>query len=139
MTYSDLPTLNAALNGVAAVLLLAGRMAIKQGRRIAHIRFMTAALVVSTLFLTSYLIYHAQHLTTKYTGEGLLRVVYFVVLATHIPLAGLMVPFILAAVWFAWRGRFDRHVTLVRWVWPVWMYVSVTGVVIYLMLYVWCP
>jgi putative membrane protein len=138
MTVTDLPALNATLNGVAAVLLLFGWIAIKRrGDRRAHPRWMVAALAVSSLFLVSYLYYHAHHGSTRYTGQGLGRAVYFFILATHIPLAALVVPASLLAVFWGWRGRFDRHVRLVRWLWPVWMYVSVTGVLIYLMLYVW--
>lgn len=137
MTYENLPTLNAYLNGLAALLLLGGWISIKKGERTWHMRFMIAALVVSTCFLVSYLTYHAGHRATQYTGTGWMRGVYFSILVTHIPLAVLVVPFSLAAVWQAYRKRFDRHVRITKWLWPVWMYVSVTGVLIYLMLYVW--
>ena len=136
MQTTDLPTLNAALNATAGVFLLLGWMAIKRGGdRTAHIRWMVAALVTSTVFLASYFLYHYAHGSTAYQGEGWLRVVYFFILITHIPLAGLVVPFCLVAVWHAIRGNLDRHVRIVRWLWPVWMYVSVTGVLIYLMLH----
>ena len=132
-----LPTLNASLNTLAALLLIAGWHTIKKrGDRRMHLRFMLAALLVSAVFLASYLTHHALHGSTRYQGEGILRVVYFTILGTHTPLAALVVPFCLAAVWFAWKGRYDRHVRIVRWLWPVWLYVSVTGVLIYLMLYV---
>jgi putative membrane protein len=97
---------------------------------------MVAALTCSALFLTCYLFYHYHAGSTKYTGEGVMRIIYFFILMTHIPLAMIMVPFILAAVYFAFTGKFKKHVKLVKWVWPVWMYVSVTGVMIYIMLYV---
>lgn len=137
MSLRDLPTLNAILNGTAAVLLLLGWVAIKRRAVQRHRRFMVGALLASAAFLGSYLLYHyLVHGVTRYQGEGLPRLLYFAVLLTHTPLATLMVPFILLSVWFAYRGRFDRHVRITRWLWPVWMYVSVTGVVIYLMLYV---
>jgi len=138
VTPRDLPTLNAALNATAAVLLLLGWAAIRRRSVRGHRRFMVAALFASAAFLSSYLLYHylIHGAVTRYDGEGWSRLVYFAILLTHTPLAALMVPFILLAVWFAWRGRFDRHVRITRWLWPVWMYVSVTGVIIYLMLYV---
>jgi putative membrane protein len=137
MTARDLPTLNALLNGTAAVLLLLGWLAVKRGQVKRHRAFMIAALVASALFLTSYVTYHyIVPGPTRYQGEGFSRYLYFAILLTHTPLATLMVPFILAAVWFAYRGRFDRHVRITRILWPTWMYVSVTGVLIYLMLYV---
>jgi len=136
MNIETLPALNAALNAAAACCLLLGRAAIKrQGDPNAHRRWMVAALGISTLFLATYLYYHAHHGSTPYQGTGPLRAVYFFILLTHIPLAGLVVPACLMAVWLALTQRFDRHVRIVRWLWPVWMYVSVTGVLIYLMLY----
>lgn len=137
MNVQDLPVLNASLNAVAGVFLLMGRRAIKsRAARQVHMRWMVAALAASTLFLVSYLTYHGLHGSTPYPGHGILRFVYFFILLTHIPLAGLVVPFSLLAVWFAAHGRFDRHVHITVWLWPVWMYVSITGVLIYLMLYV---
>lgn len=136
MTIYDLPKINASLNALSAVLLVCGWIAIKRGRRDVHRNFMVAALVSSAAFLGCYLYYHAHHLVTRYQGQGILRPIYFFVLATHIPLAVVVLPGSLAAVWFAWKGRFDRHVRVTRWLWPVWIYVSVTGVIVYLMLYV---
>lgn len=137
MSVADLPKLNALLNASATVLLCLGYVAIRKGQTTRHRNFMVAALVVSAAFLASYLTYHYMvQGVTRYQGEGLMRVVYFAILLTHTPLATLMTPFIAAAVWFAFRGQFGRHVKITRWLWPVWMYVSVTGVVIYLMLYV---
>lgn len=133
---SPLPTLNAILNAIAACFLLAGYIAIKGLQSEAlHKRMMIAALVASTAFLVSYLIYHAQAGSVPYHREGVLRIIYFAILIPHIILAAVMVPFILAAVYFAFRHRFDLHTKITRWVWPVWMYVSITGVIIYLMLY----
>ena len=130
-----LPTLNAALNGLSMVLLSLGWRAIRRGDRTRHRNWMIAALASSALFLTSYLVYHARAGSTPYPRQDWTRPLYFAVLAPHILLAGLMVPFILAAVVLAWRGRFAAHARITRRVWPVWMYVSVSGVVIYLMLY----
>lgn len=136
MGVEDFPAINATLNGIAALFLLGGWFAIKiLKRRDLHKYAMISALVCSAAFLSCYVYYHYHTGHTVYQGQGLIRYVYFGILMTHIPLAVLMVPFILAAVWFALRGRYDRHVKIVRYVWPVWMYVSVTGVLIYLMLY----
>ena len=137
MSVPLLPTINASLNLTAAILLFCGYRAIKQGDPKKHKRFMIAALCASFLFLICYITYHATSgVVTKYEGEGILRVIYFTILLTHTPLATLIVPFVIAAVIFALKGQFDRHVKLTRWLWPTWMYVSVTGVIIYLMLYI---
>jgi putative membrane protein len=98
---------------------------------------MIAAMITSAVFLGCYLYYHAHHLVTRYQGEGILRPIYFLILGTHVPLAIVVLPAAIAAVVQALRGRFDKHVRITRWLWPVWMYVSVTGVLVYLMLYVW--
>jgi len=136
MTVPLLPTINASLNLLATFMLLGGWLAIKRNHNVAlHRAFMVAALACSALFLACYLYYHYNFGSVRYEGGGILRVIYFAVLGTHVPLATLMVPFILAAVWFAFTAQFERHKRIVRWVWPVWMYVSVTGVVIYVMLY----
>jgi len=134
--HLHLPSVNAALNGLAAVCLLAGWVAVRRGRRTAHARCMIAALVCSAAFLITYLYYHYTAGSVRYTGTCLSRGVYFAILLTHTPLAALMTPFVALAVWHAAHGRFDRHTRITRWLWPVWMYVSVTGVAIYLMLYV---
>lgn len=134
---NTLPTINAALNATAAILLLAGRRAIKSGKPQAHQRLMLSALAMSAAFLACYLYYHlVQHGMTRYQGQGALRYLYFFILATHTPLAAIMPPFIALAVWRATQGRLDQHTRITRWLWPVWMYVSITGVLIYLMLYV---
>lgn len=135
MEASPHATLNAVLNAIAGVLLLTGRIQVKAGKFDTHKRVMIAALTVSALFLVSYLIYHAQVGSVPYPWHDWTRTVYFTILIPHVILAALMVPFIIAAVWFALRDRFDRHKALVKWVWPVWMFVSVTGVLVYLMLY----
>ena len=132
---SNLPTLNAILNLVAAVLLLLGYIAIKKQQQDVHKRWMLGAMVSSALFLISYLIYHYNVGSVPYQHYDWTRIVYFVILIPHIILAAVMVPFILAAVYFAFRGRFDKHRKLTVWVWPVWMFVSVSGLVVYMMLY----
>lgn len=132
---TDLPTLNAALNASAAILLLAGYAAIRRGRSDWHRAAMIAALACSALFLTSYLFYHSQVGSRRYSGEGLLRTVYFTVLISHTLLAAALVPLVPVTVIRALRGRFDRHRALARWTLPIWIYVSVTGVVVYGMLY----
>lgn len=135
MSVTDLPTLNALLNGVATVLLIAGYMAVKRHRPDIHKKYMIAALVISALFLTSYLVYHAQVGSVPYARYDWTRPVYFAILIPHIILAAVMAPFILLAVWYAFRQEFRKHVRITRWLWPVWLFVSVTGVVIFLMLY----
>lgn len=135
MTYSDLPTINAALNCTSAILLIAGYRFIKQGRQAAHQKCMIAALSVSALFLVTYVIYHAEVGSIPYPHHDWTRPVYFVILIPHVILAAVMVPFILTIVWRAWRGEFVKHKRLARFVWPVWLFVSISGVIIYLMLY----
>jgi uncharacterized membrane protein YozB (DUF420 family) len=137
VTVHDLPALNALLNGAATALLASGRLAIAKGKRDLHRNTMLAALAVSALFLTSYLYYHFHvKLVTRYAGDGADRTLYLAILATHVMLAPLVAPLSLLAISHAWRGRLDKHVRLTRWLWPAWLYVSVTGVLIYLMLYV---
>ncbi len=133
----QIPAINATLNGIATCLLVGGWMAIKNGQQQRHAQFMIGAVAVSALFLAFYLYYHFNvGAVTRYERQGFIRWVYFFVLFTHIPLAMLVVPGCLAAVWQAYKKQFDRHVRITRWLWPVWMYVSVTGVIIYLMLHV---
>lgn len=132
---SFLPTLNALLNLTATVLLTFGYINIRRGRTQTHKKFMLAALGVSAAFLVSYLIYHYTVGSVPYPYHDWTRPVYFAILIPHVILAAVMTPFVIAIVWFAFRERFDRHKKLARWVWPVWMFVSVTGVIIYLMLY----
>lgn len=131
-----LPTLNALLNLTAVYFLVRGRMAVKRGDIPGHWRNMTLALCVSALFLSSYLYYHYLVGSVKYEGNAFFRFVYFVVLIPHIILAVAQVPFIVAAVVTAMKQKFSLHVRIVKILWPVWIYVSVTGVIVYLMLYV---
>ena len=131
----DLPTLNAALNAASACLLLLGYWLIRHGRREAHRRTMLAALATSALFLVSYLTYHFEVGSVRFTGQGLVRSVYFAVLISHTILAAAIVPLVLVAVARAREGRFEAHKGIARWTLPLWLYVSVTGVVVYWMLY----
>ena len=136
MDVHNLPALNACLNGVAGIFLFLGWMAIKKKNRILHKKMMICAFITSTLFLCSYLTYHfLVHGLTQYKGQGFLRQLYFFILLTHTPLAVIIVPFCLKALWHAYKQDFQKHIRITRWLLPVWMYVSLTGVLIYLMLY----
>lgn len=132
---AGLPALNAGLNTAAACCLLAGYYAIRRRRVAIHKRFMVAALGFSGLFLTSYLIYHFQVGSVAYTGTGWVRPVYFSILLSHIVLAAAVLPLAGVTVYRAWNERFESHKRLARWTLPIWLYVSVTGVIIYWMLY----
>ncbi len=135
MTVTDLPALNAALNATSFVLLTAGWFLIKSGRRRAHKRCMIAALAVSAAFLTSYVIYHLQVGSVPFQKTGWIRTVYFFVLIPHVILAAAIVPMVLITVSRALSNRFDRHKQIARITLPLWLYVSVTGVIVYVMLY----
>ena len=135
MELTDLPTLNAGLNSLATVCLVAGYVQIRRGRTDAHRLCMLAAFATSTLFLVSYVIYHLNVGSVAFTGQGAIRTVYFTVLITHIVLAALVPPLALVTLVHGLRARFDRHRRIARWTLPIWLYVSVTGVVVYLMLY----
>jgi len=135
MTIADLPALNATLNATSAILLTIGWILIRRGRWRQHRAFMIAAFCTSVLFLISYLTYHAHIGSKHFTGQGTIRVVYFTILLTHTVLAALIVPLILITLSRALSARFDRHRAIARWTLPLWMYVSVTGVVVYWMLY----
>jgi len=131
------PALNAFLNGSSAVLIATGYYFIRTGRRDAHKRLMIAAFVTSTLFLISYLYYHLvlRAGVTHFQGQGIWRPVYFSILISHTFLAAIVVPFILITLYRALTGKFARHRAIARYTFPIWMYVSVTGVVIFVMLY----
>jgi uncharacterized membrane protein YozB (DUF420 family) len=135
IAIADLPALNATLNATAALFLVAGYLAIRSGRRTLHKRCMLGALTASALFLTSYVIYHANAGSRPFTGAGAVRVVYFAILVTHVILAAAILPLALITTTRGLRSQFERHVRIARWTLPIWLYVSVTGVVIYLMLY----
>ena len=135
MTLRDLPALNAALNAAAAIALLTGFWLIRRGRWRAHRAAMITALVLSSAFLASYLVYHAQVGSVRFQGTGTLRTVYLSILATHTVLAAAVPVLAIITLSRALRRRFDRHRAIARWTLPIWLYVSVTGVVVYWMLY----
>jgi putative membrane protein len=135
MAISDLPALNATLNGIAGALLALGYYFIRDKRVAAHRACMLSAFVASTLFLVSYLIYHSQVGSRPFPGHGGVRLLYFTILITHIVLAAAIVPMALITLRRGLKLDVARHRRIARWTWPLWMYVSVTGVVIYVMLY----
>jgi putative membrane protein len=130
-----LPAVNASLNALAAVLLVTGYVLIRRRHWIAHRNVMTAALACSVLFLTSYLVYHAQVGSVRFPGTGVPRTLYLTILATHTVLAAAVPVLAGITVVRAWRRRYPQHKRLARWTLPIWLYVSVTGVVVYWMLY----
>ena len=130
-----LPHLNATLNATSAILLIAGYYFIRRKRVLAHRNCQLAALTASVLFLISYIVYHAHHGTTRFAGQGIARPIYFTILTTHTFLAAVIVPFVIITVRRAKRGDFQRHKAIARWTLPMWLYVSITGVLVYLMLY----
>lgn len=135
MNVTDLPHLNAALNALSAILLVAGYAFIRAGRIQAHRRCMIAAFVVSALFLTSYVAYHAQAGSRPFAGTGLIRTIYFAILIPHVILAAAVLPLAIVTLRRGLRRDDVRHRRLARWTLPIWLFVSVTGVVVYLMLY----
>ena len=141
MTVHDLPAVNASLNGLSAIFLTAGYIFIRRKNKIAHRNCMMAAFVTSIFFLACYLTYHGYLAVVLHQGPThflepkWFRPIYLVILGTHTVLAGVIVPLILITLWRAKMERFDAHKKIARWTWPLWMYVSVTGVVVYLLLY----
>jgi len=135
MDYTDLPTLNVSLNILTAACLVGGYLQIRRGERRRHKAFMLCACCSSLAFLTSYVIYHLQVGSVPFEGQGWIRLVYFSILISHIVLAVAIVPLVLVTLRYALGGSFVRHRRIARWTWPIWMYVSITGVAIYLMLY----
>jgi uncharacterized membrane protein YozB (DUF420 family) len=135
MGIADLPALNATLNAVSAVCLSAGYVLIRRGDRVNHRRAMLAALGSSALFLTSYLVYHYNTGSRPFPGHGAAKAIYLAILLTHVVLAAVILPLALVTATRGLRAQFAHHVRIARWTLPLWMYVSVTGVVIYLMLY----
>jgi putative membrane protein len=135
MGVADLPTLNALLNASSATLLVLGYQRIRRLDRRGHQRCMVAAVVLSALFLTSYLAYHYTVGSVPYQRYNWTRGVYFSVLVPHIVLAALIVPLLPVTLWHAWRQNFARHRRIARWLWPTWLFVCVTGIVVYVMLY----
>jgi len=133
--FSDLPKLNAALNCATTVLLLSGYIFIRRRKILAHKTAMGMAFLCSMVFLTSYVVYHSRMGVTPFLGQGLIRTVYFTILISHTILAA-TVPFLaFTTIYRAWKKQFDRHVRLARWTLPIWLYVSITGVIIYIFLY----
>jgi putative membrane protein len=135
MSVYDLPAVNATLNGISAVLLMIGYVLIRQRRIQQHRRVMLAAFTVSCLFLVCYVIYHYNVGSKRFPGQGPIRTVYFFILITHIVLAALVPPMAIITLVRGLRERFDTHARLARWTLPIWLYVSVTGVIVYWMLY----
>jgi putative membrane protein len=136
MAPSDLPAVNATLNALSAVFLFAGYVFVRRGHRVAHRNCMVSALVTSVLFLASYLTYHLTvKAVTRFLEPAWFRPIYLGILLTHTVLAAGIVPLVLLTVFRALRQQFDRHKAIARWTWPLWMYVSVTGVMIYFLLY----
>lgn len=135
MSFADLPLLNALLNSTSAVLLVLGHRFMKQGNISAHRKTMIGVFVVSTLFLCSYLTYHFQHGSQAFQGEGWIRPVYFAILLSHTLLAAAIVPMAILTLKRGLKREDSHHKWIARWTYPVWLYVSITGVVIYLMLY----
>ena len=129
------PALNAMFNGTSAVFLVAGYVAIRRGRKAFHRSCMLGAFTASSVFLASYLTRYAISGTHRYPGDGADKIAYLVILMSHMFLAMAVVPLVLRSLWLAYKGRFDAHKRIVRFTWPIWMYVSVTGVAIYVMLY----
>jgi len=133
LQLTDLPHVNAALNGATIVFLAAGLAFIRTGRRAEHRACMIGALSVSVAFLVSYLIYHFNAGLAKFGGEGMVRPVYFTLLIIHIAIAAVITPLVPITAYRALRGRFDRHKRIARWTWPLWMFVAVSGIVVYAM------
>ena len=131
----SLPHLNAFLNALSAVLICMGYLAIRKKKEQAHQRLMITAGIVSAAFLTSYLIYHFNHPVTKFKAKGPVQYVYYFILFTHIILAVINLPMIIITFYRALKGQFEKHRRIARWTFPIWLYVSVTGVVVYVMLY----
>jgi len=135
MDYSFFPALNASLNAVSAVLILTGRVLIARGQVALHRAFMIAAVVTSGLFLISYIMYHIHAGSVHFPGQGWVRPVYFSILISHTLLAVAVPPLVIISLTYGLRSRFDRHRRIARWAFPIWLYVSITGVVVYIMLY----
>ena len=135
MTVHDLPAVNASLNALSGILLTIGYALIRARRIDAHRRCMIAAFVTSSLFLTSYLIYHAQVGSVPFTRQGFVRPLYFTILITHVTLAAAVLPLAIVTLSRGLKARYPQHVRLARWTLPIWLYVSTTGVLVYVLLY----
>ncbi len=139
MALTDLPLVNAILNSISTGFLLLGYYYIRNRRKVAHKKAMLAAVGTSALFLASYLLYHYNVGSVKFTEQGTVRIIYFSILISHTILAILVPPMAIISVVRAFSERFDKHKKIARWTLPIWLYVSVTGVLVYLMLYQWFP
>jgi uncharacterized membrane protein YozB (DUF420 family) len=136
MTVRDLPAVNACLNALATVLLIYGYRLIRQGKREQHKRVMLSAFAVSIVFLVCYLVYHAEVGSVPYQGQGTMRIVYFTILISHVILAAIVPVLAVMTLWRAFQERFDKHRKIAKITLPIWLYVSITGVIVYLMLYI---
>ena len=135
MDYSLLPTINAILNATSGALVLLGYRNIRRGKDAIHKKFMLTAIGVSALFLASYLIYHWEVGSIKFQGEGIIRIIYFSILISHTILAVIIVPMVFRTVYLALKGQYAKHRKIAKVTFPIWVYVSATGVIVYLMLY----
>ena len=135
MTVHDLPAVNATLNALSAVLLTIGYLLIRSRRITLHRRFMLAAFITSSLFLICYVVYHAQVGSVRFTRHGFVRPLYYTILVTHVTLAAAVLPLAIITLSRGLQSRFDRHRAIARWTLPIWLYVSVTGVLVYVLLY----
>jgi len=135
MSVHDLPAVNATLNALSGILLLIGYALIRARRIEQHRRVMIAAFVTSSLFLVCYTVYHAQVGSVRFTRQGFVRPLYFTILISHVTLAAAVLPLAVVTLSRGLKGRYSRHRTIARWTWPIWMYVSVTGVLVYVLLY----
>ncbi|HEX8280064.1 MAG TPA: DUF420 domain-containing protein [Chthoniobacterales bacterium] len=139
MAISDLPALNASLNATSTVFIAAGWYLIRHGHWRQHVACMIAALITSSAFLVSYLTYHAHAGSVRFTAQGVVRPIYFTILLTHIVLAFAILPLVIVTLVPVFRRRWEKHTRIARWTMPIWLYVSITGVLVYLMLYRWFP
>ena len=135
MTVHDLPAINATLNALSGVLLLIGYILIRARRIAQHRRVMLAAFATSTVFLICYVVYHAQVGSVRFTRQGIVRPIYFTVLITHVVLAAAVLPLALVTLSHGLSARYARHRAIARWTFPIWLYVSITGVLVYVLLY----
>ena len=141
MSVSDLPAVNACLNFISTIFIAAGWYLIRRGYWRQHVACMITAVISSTAFLVGYLVYHAHvgEKSTQFTAGGIVRTIYFTILVSHILLAMIILPLVIATLVPVFRRRWEKHRRIARWTMPIWLYVSVTGVLVYLMLYQWFP
>ena len=135
MSIHNLPAVNASLNALSGILLLAGYVLIRRRRIETHRKVMIAAFVTSSIFLVCYVVYHAQVGSVRFTRQGFVRPLYFTILVTHVTMAAVVLPMAIVTLTRGLKGRYPQHRRLARWTFPIWMYVSVTGVLVYVLLY----